>query len=1629
MAGAEGELLLGRYALQRELGRGSSGRVLLALDVRAGDAPRAIKLVAPEQEARLRWELGVLSGLAHPNLARVFELLRVERPSTRFELPAGGVALVSELAPGRPADAWAAQLQRDPHALLGLALTVADGVARALRALHAQGLVHGDVKPDNVVVSEDRASCKLIDLGLSASIVAAGMPAGTPGFMAPELWRGERGPAADLYALGATLYCLLRGAPAGDARSASPSQHLAEALKPLSSREPLPEHVPLPLRRLIEELLEPDPAARLGRAAELSARVAAIAEPLGLAFSPSVGGGADDAPSAAERALAVSALPFTGHAAALDALSAALARPGLCVVVGPRGSGRSRLVREAVRRVQLARLQAGASVPTYRACERLPEGPLGADSVLHVLDADAVGAADAAAALRAAYVEGRSLALVLERSDRAGPLAQPLGGDGELPQPHAAEVALEPLPEGDLRHLLEHALPGMRVSATLLREAMAVSGGLSGRLCRVLAQGLAASTDMSRASNLRAVGSAPAGDGAGLPEAARELAELLAIAGGELGPAAAQAALGSASTLSEAYRALLAAGMGSRQLERLCLRADLVAQVRDALPHARARELAARLPEAELDGKARAYLCLARGEREAARRAFSDELGRLRAQGRPEQAALCAREGLAALGAEESAGEGLRVGLADALRAQGRYAEALALLEPALSSDALVLRAELARLAGDRELAHALATRVLAAAGRGAADGEAAGAAAQAEALLARLGYDAGELERAWDLAEAALARATTPAAALRALEVQALVLLHRGERERAAALLGPALERARQAHRRGAEARLLALQAQLARADGDAHGAGRRYAAAFELADAAGEQHAAAAFLHNVGVQRLECGEPGPAIAALRESARRLARLGRDADLGRVLYNLGHAAQLVGQEELALSTAQRARKAAQRAGDPTTQAYVLCLEAELRLRQGERKAVAVLLAQPLSLEALPSEAAAVVAARLCALQLALGERAAAEHSLAEAERASAAAGSDAAEIEHAIARCQLELERGRADEAGRAAERAHALSQRGGGFDARLRASLCAARAARVRGEPAIAALRLAEVRSMLDQAARGLSSAERARLRAVDAYRAALEALPGQTGAAQPAAYDERWRALAAVAKRLAAERRLPRLYEIVLEAAIELAGAERGYLVLDDHDGRPRVRAGRGLDRRELAEGEASLSRSIVARVLGSGRPLTTVDAASDEKLAGAASVHALSLRSVLAVPLRIRGAVAGAIYLEDRLRPFAFGEVELQLLSDLSELASIALDSARLLRAESRAARRLTVLRARLARKVEVQALELESLRRERGQDPGEIAGIIGHGRAMRALLALIPKVARSPVPVLIRGESGTGKELIARAVHAAGLRRDAPFVSENCGAIPETLLESALFGHVRGAFTGADRRRLGLFEVADGGTLFLDEIGEMSPAMQARLLRVLQDGEVRPVGGEQVRHVDVRVLCATHRDLEAMVKQGQFREDLYYRLAVVVLALPPLRERPEDLAPLVAHFIDIHAKRRAVKVDRRTLAALAHQPWPGNIRQLENEIRRALVLADDVILPEHLSPSLAQPAAAARNPLDLRSQVDQLERKLIRQALQTCAGNQSRAARMLGVSRFGLQKMMRRLELSDGAAPS
>ncbi|WP_432613107.1 sigma-54-dependent transcriptional regulator [Geotalea uraniireducens] len=304
-----------------------------------------------------------------------------------------------------------------------------------------------------------------------------------------------------------------------------------------------------------------------------------------------------------------------------------------------------------------------------------------------------------------------------------------------------------------------------------------------------------------------------------------------------------------------------------------------------------------------------------------------------------------------------------------------------------------------------------------------------------------------------------------------------------------------------------------------------------------------------------------------------------------------------------------------------------------------------------------------------------------------------------------------------------------------------------------------------------------------------------------------------------------------------------------------------------------------------------------------------------------------------------------------------------------------------------------------------------------------ANIISRNERMKDIFALVRKVCDVRTPVLLLGESGTGKELVARAIHYHGSRRDGPFVALNCGAIPENLLESELFGHVRGAFTDAAADRRGLFEEADGGTLFLDEIGDMPLSLQVKLLRVLQEGELRRLGGAKQIKVDVRIISATAKRLDAEVAAGNFREDLYFRLNVVSITLPPLRERQEDIPLLVAHFLEKYGKEfgkpgAAVAVSPEAMQLLLAYSWPGNVRELENCIERGLLLAEEgglapEVLPGPVRKLAESDRALGGDSLSIKKAEEELEREFIRRALEITGGNRTHAARLLEISHRSL----------------
>ncbi|MBX3271868.1 MAG: sigma-54-dependent Fis family transcriptional regulator [Sandaracinaceae bacterium] len=526
-----------------------------------------------------------------------------------------------------------------------------------------------------------------------------------------------------------------------------------------------------------------------------------------------------------------------------------------------------------------------------------------------------------------------------------------------------------------------------------------------------------------------------------------------------------------------------------------------------------------------------------------------------------------------------------------------------------------------------------------------------------------------------------------------------------------------------------------------------------------------------------------------------------------------------------------------------------------------------------------------------------------------------------------------------------------------------------------------------------------------------------------------------------DGRLGRLLEILKRLASETDLDRLLERITDSAIELSGAERGFVLLTDERGQLLPHTVRDAARPD--DPHVAFSRSIAEAVLIDGEPILTVDARTDHRLSEYVSVHKLMLKSVACLPIRGRSGAVGVLYLEHRMRRGRFGEADLDLLLAFADQAAIALENARLLasiearRAELEATNReLAQANEEIERLLDAKTVELEEARTDlvRARDALRKAhdrhGIVGRSERMRRVFAIIDRVCDATVPVVIQGESGTGKELIARAIHFSGTRSSQPFVAVNCAAIPEALLESELFGHVRGAFTGADRDRAGVLVKASGGTLFLDEVGDMPPKMQIDLLRVIQERRVSPVGSDDEIDVDVRVIAASNKSLSRLVERGEFREDLYYRLNVVELWLPPLRERAEDIPLLCDHFLATFAKRDglpAKRISRDAVTRLLTHPLPGNVRQLEHLLLNAWVMAEgDLIqpddlalgddgaslpLPPRLERALAQatPSAGAAPPATVDEYKD-TEKLRILEALESSGWNRVRAAKEVGMAR-------------------
>jgi transcriptional regulator with GAF, ATPase, and Fis domain/Tfp pilus assembly protein PilF len=1599
-------MVLGRYRLGEVIGRGAFGRVLKVIDAQTSE-PRALKLSA-RGDAMLLDEFEQLAKLHHPSLPQVFEVGRTTEPID--DVAAGAPFFIAEWVGGGRADtrAW-----DDPRAVWAL---LAD-VAGALAVIHGAGLVHGDVAPGNVLVVDDTGGPRavLVDLGLAGGDSARG----TPTYMAPEAFAGDVEPRSDLYGLGATVVRLVTGRPPFEAPT------LGELVQRIVAG-PRPELtvLPRPLADLVRRLLSRDPddrpASALAVLDELDQLAPAISAGLARRAHPKVG--APPAPVA-----------WPGAAPVIERLAAGLAgRGAVHVVVGIAASGARQLVDGAVRRWQLdevsrrrqapdviagsldeiaAALGEAAVAPASDArgwIERVARASRRRQALVVVELADDPRANDVVAALARAGGERSVVVLVdapIAARDGVTTYAIPLL-DADGVQTLAAAMLGSAPPRGWSRSLRD-ACDGLAVTAVELLRSIADER-------EPFAIDWAARTSAGAAElrdrQLRALGAG-----------ARRLALAIAVWGGRarIDRALATARAGGATLglveLVELERAGLARRRGHElAIDRATADAALALD-RDAVSAVAVAGLAA-AGDASLDARA-ALLAHAPVDKPRGELAC-DIAEQLLVRGRADRARAVAERAIPVVPA--------RAGLlaARAAAAAGAYRDveplaAAAQRAGASDVDAQLVIARAAQRAGDLDAAEA----ALAELHRARPDH------AEVAGTYARLLVTRSRFADARDVANAAGGAVT----GLRA-EAAGLAAFYLGELDEADRAFA-ALEVGGTADGDGAAVgRALSLRGMVAQQRGQLGLASDRYREAARRLAEVGEVHAAAVAELNLGTALSERGRASEALPRLAAAGRVFAELGATTEQIAADLNRGNALIAVGQLDEARAAAEAALARAD--GAPHLRAFALLVLADVRRRLGDDTAAERCCRDALALALEGDDAHAQVSAYIGLAEVG---------SAVEVD-VDALCASDDDRDRWQIARGRLALRGSSAPE-----RELVALARACAGVAARATDGDRLERAFRGHAVAALLAGRGGDAVLARGEADRARGAFAALAAATAPAFRAGLDADPdlvrlpaGEPAAARSPRSDSNaahLRRLLTLSRRLNTEASVERILDEVIDTAIELTAAERGFLLLRQPTGELTAVVSRNFAMGDLdVPAGGSVSRSIAERAAQSGEPVLTVDAGHDERFAVAASVAALRLRSVLAVPLRQRGVITGCIYVDHRLRDGAFDDAAATVLGELADIAAIAIENTRLTDDLKRSTREVDELNRRLSNELADRDAELVRVKADlpdRDRLRHRYERIVGRSPAMVRMLDILDRAAATSLPVVVVGESGTGKELVARALHDHGPRRDGPFVAINCSAVPEPLLESELFGHVRGAFTGADRDRRGLFEVADGGTLFLDEIADTSPAMQAKLLRVLQDGMIRRVGDSKTRKVDVRVVAASQRSLAELAAAGTFREDLRFRLEVIAVPVPALRDRDGDVPLLVDKLLALLCPgKEPPRLTRAALRALSQHRWPGNVRELENALARGVAMGGDVIdvadLPEAVVAAAARPEPAkppVGDDLRLKPALLATEQAYITAAMARAKSNQTVAARLLGLSRFGLQKKLRRLSGEDDASES
>ncbi len=1639
----EGSVLGGRYRVVGLAGRGGGGSVYVVEDL-ARPGRLALKLTAtPGDAQRAVREFGILSRLGHPNLAGVQDLGVLEDHERACYYTRRWVE-------GEPLDR---AIVRGDASMVKEALSTLLGV---LDYLHVRGVVHQDIKPDNIICPPHEVTrLELIDFGMARTGSSEGCACGSPAYMDPRVIEGAIPDClSDLYSLGATMAHVVNGRPPFEGGSV---RDVLESKR--GSPVDLPGWLDADTAETIGRLCAADPARRF-----TSAR--AGLERLGVR-------GAEVGPVVLPGTVMVG---FDGHMASLRER---LGTPGSVVLVrGGTGSGKSRLTQELGWQAQIDGL------PVLRAWFTQEDRTRPIESLMAQLGM--------ASSLREGRTEG-DLVRTAEAMSRALFDRMPGPGVVVLEDLHFADTWSAEVVAYLIRATVVQGGP-MIVVTSLPHPAADRLAGIDG--ANVIDLASLGVEDTARMVGLLTGRPAPRLAAAihaavgGIPLAIEETVRQLALAGRLLPdemvdvatlalPSSVQhAVLGRLDLCEKWQRSCVELGaVYGRPWDLDVARAHLDGDLPDGVDRTGFEAAHDRLVEDGILARvgASSYDFLSPGVREIVRascpaprrralharfagsgqdvldptcvlhlvrsgpadpdRAASLALASARALGDSNEhgrAELLLREALT-LDAPAMRKAELCQSLAGGLCAVGRFDEALDLLDGVASSlPAGTAHGDLlARMGFALEAKGSYASarlRLEAALEKGVSPGRMPAVAD----VLAKVEMMTGMHERAREVVEKGLAADPDDDVACSLHRTRALVASYEGRSREATDEIELALDIARSAGDRRGQALTESTKAMILQRDGRTREALAHYRASQEMYESSGYVGGLPVLLMNMGTIHYQLGEISLAMSRFEASLALARRMDKVSTATACMINIANLEAYCGATRQASHGITLALELARRHFMRGFEARALLCSAEIALVEERLDEASSLAGEAIRAFEELGSGVDLVEARVLASEVDLGAGRV-EKALAGAEavaREARSMGHTRFEASATIVqgRC-LDATAGRDADALAALRRALDLATGGSHEEQRWRAHAALAGFHLRRGSEALGHRHAADAMEILA----GLSYAVPVELRAGfwqrDPGRREVQRLTrgSKDASAHGKADGERALAFLEINRRILDEDDTQRLLEIAMDTAVSVLGAERGFLILKDAAGKTSIAAARNIDRETIRGARLKISRSIAEEVAASGNPLLTTSAEEDERFSSTRSVHELRLKSVMCVPIRGRERVLGTIYLDNRFMADAFTARDMRLVLAFADVIAVALENLSMMETGRRRERELEDARARLDDLLSKKTRQLDRVIRdlEARQSALETryddSGIVGRSPAMIRVLRAMERVTQATVPVLLQGESGTGKELVARTIHYTGPRRAAGFVVVNCAALPPALMDSELFGHRKGAFTDAVDDRQGLVEVASGGTLLFDEIGEMDPTLQVKLLRFMQSGEITPIGSDRPVQVDVRILATSQGSIEPLVEAGRFREDLYYRLNVVTIVIPPLRERREDIPDLARHFVSMFAEQARLDpkpISRRAQELLMGHGWPGNVRELEGVLKNALIMSEGpTIGPQDLAlaPHRAQVTSARAQDLSMRS----MEEESIRKVLVLTSGNKAEAARMLGVGRMTLYRKMKK----------